>query len=85
MAELVFGTPLSLPGQYFSATTDLTPVYAFIQELCQKIANLNYTPSHQCPTDIYIPQRLQKCKFVFVFVRNDTIKWLLTSMYLGLF
>lgn len=32
-AELVFGTPLSLPGQYFSSTAALTPTSTFIYEL----------------------------------------------------
>lgn len=81
--EFVFSTPLSLPGQYFSPTTGPTWITPFIQELCQKMANLTYTPPWHRPTEIYILHQLQDYKFVFV--RNDAIKWLLTLTYLGPF
>lgn len=80
-AERVFGTPLSLPGQYFSTTTDPTPTPTFTQELCQKGASLIYTPPHHRLTDIYISQLLRKSEFVFV--RNNDIQRPLTPAYIG--
>lgn len=70
-AELVFGTPLSLPGQYFSTTTYPTATSTFFQELREKLVSLNYTPPHERPTDIYIPQQQQRSEFVFI--RNNGI------------
>lgn len=75
-AELVLGTLLSLPGQYFSPNNDFTPTSAFNQELRLQMAKLGYTPPRQRPADIYLPQQLQKCDFVFV--KNDADKRPLT-------
>ena len=53
--ELVFGTPLSLPAQYFSPNRDLKPTTGFAQELQCKMAKLAYTPPRHRPSDVYVP------------------------------
>ncbi|CAE1326028.1 unnamed protein product [Acanthosepion pharaonis] len=54
---------------------------SFIQDLRLKMANLCYTPPRHCPSDIYLPHQLKDCEFVFV--RNDSVKRLLTPAYTG--
>ena len=81
--ELVFDTPLSLSGQYFSPSTDLTPTMNFVQELQHKMPKLVYTPPQHRSTDIYIPHHLKECKILFL--RRDAVKHPLTPMYPGLF
>ena len=80
-AELVFGTPLSLPGEYFNDSLDTAskPSTPFIQELRHKMARLKYTP----PRHIFIPQHLRNCKYVFV--RNGSVRKPLTPAYQGPF
>ena len=82
-AELVFGTPLSLPGEYFNDSLDTAskPSTPFIQELRHKMARLKYTPPRQQQTGTFIPQHLRDCKYVFV--RNDTVRKPLTPAYQG--
>ena len=84
-AELVFGTPLSLPGEYFKDSLDTAskPSTPFIQELRHKMARLKYTPPRQQQTGTFIPQHLRNCKYVFV--RNDTVRKPLTPAYQGPF
>ena len=80
-AELVFGAPLSLPGQYFSSSRDPKPTTDFSQELQCKMAKLAYTPPRHKSSDVYVPRHLQEYKFAFV--RNDTIRRPLTPTYSG--
>ena len=85
-AELVFGTPLALPGEYFNDAPTATQPQAttpFIQELRHKMAQLNYTPPRHQHTQSYVPQQLRNCQFVFV--RNDSVKRPLTPAYQGPF
>ena len=80
-AELDFGTPFSLPRQYFSPCTNYTPMTDFARELQHKMAKLAYTPTRYQSTDVYVPHH-QVCKFVFI--RNEAIRYPLTPMYVGL-
>ena len=85
-AELVFGTPLALPGEYFNDTPNAAPHAAttpFIQELRHKMARLTYTPPRRQHTQSYVPQQLRDCRFVFI--RNDSVKRPLTPAYQGPF
>lgn len=79
--KLVFGTLLSLPGEYFDNSLDtvLNLTTLFVRELCHKMAWLKYTPPQQQPTNSYIPQHLQGCEFIFI--RNDTMRRPLTLAY----
>lgn len=82
-AELVFGTSLSLPGQYFTPVTNSTPACSFIQELRLKMANLSYTPPRHRPVDVHLPSKLQEAEFVFL--RTDQVKRPITPAYTGPF
>ena len=85
-AELVFGTPLTLPGEYFDDSQNTTPGTAttpFAQELMHRMARLKYTPPRRPQTESYIPDRLRNCQYVFV--RNDSVKRPLTPAYQGPF
>lgn len=84
-AELVFGMPLSLPGQYFHIPQNscTTSPSSFVQDLRHRMAKLTYTPPRQQTTSSYLPQKLDSCDFVFV--RNDAVKKPLTPSYQGPF
>lgn len=58
-AEMVFGIPLSLPGQYF--ISQQTCPTSSIQELRQRMAKLKYIPSQQQSTNTYVLQQLHTC------------------------
>ena len=80
-AEFVFGTPLSLLGEYFNDSLDTAskPSILFIQELRHKMARLKYTPLWQQQTGTFIPQHLWNCKYVFI--QNDAVRKPLTPAY----
>lgn len=84
-AELVFGMPLSLPGQYFHIPQNscTTSPSSFVRDLRHRMAKLTYTPPRQQTTSSYLPQKLDSCDFVFV--RNDAVKKPLTPSYQGPF
>ena len=83
--ELIFGTPLSLPGEYFNDSLDTASKLStpFIQELCHKMVRLKYTPPRQQQTGTFIPQHLRNCKYVFV--RTDAVRKPPTPAYQGPF
>ena len=85
-AEMVFGTPLTLPGEYFSDTSNSRPLDAtttFIQQLRHTMAHLKYTLPRSRRQQNYVPPQLRDCKFIFI--RNDSVKRPLTPAYQGPF
>ena len=69
--ELVFCTPLSLPGQYFLPSTNSRPNTNFTQELQQKMAKLAYTPL----TTYTGPYKVLNCtdKHIIIKHGNNTV------------
>ena len=80
-AATVFGTPLSLPKQYFSLSTESTPPTNYAQELRNKMPQMAYTPPQHGSTHAYVPHHLKECEFIFV--RNDAVKRPLTPTNTG--
>lgn len=65
-AELVFGSPLGLPGQMVEKDVSTT------QELKNRMTNLEFTPARTAQKTIFIPKTLNNCNFVFL--RRDAVK-----------
>ena len=80
-AELVFGTSLSLPGQYFEQNTHAQPTSPFVQQLITKMSNFQFTPTRHTTTQTFAPKHLNDCEFVFI--RKDSVKTPLTPSYQG--
>lgn len=71
-AEVVFGSALTLPGQYFNHETDISPTTTFVTELKHKMSLLNFAPTRKTEKQTYIPNDLHTCKYIFI--RNDAVK-----------
>lgn len=83
-AELVYGEPLRLPGEFFGhnvdkCTTDITDFTARIRAFAN---NLRPIPaSNHSKSKIFIYKDLSSCSHVFV--RDDTVKGALQPAYTG--
>ena len=65
-AELVYGTTLRLPGQFFSASSsDIDPT-SFVQCLKSTMQQLHAPPIRLHHRTVYIPDSLTTCIYVFV-------------------
>lgn len=80
-AELVFGTSLSLPGQYFEQNTNSQPTSPFVQQLKTKMSNFQFTPTRHTTKQLFTPKHLDDCDFIFI--RKDSVKTPLTPSYQG--
>jgi hypothetical protein len=83
-AELLYGQPLRLPGDYFSLGPD-TCVYdaSFARQLATKMRRLRPTDTRAQGRKVFIPQDLNSC--THVFVRVDGTKKPLERPYEGPF
>lgn len=78
-ADIVFGKPPVLPGQFFSNKTQSTATFTqFLQGRMSKIA---FTVTRNYTRDIFVPSSLKTCEFVFV--RQDAVKKPLSPSYNG--
>lgn len=78
-AEIVFGTTLSLPGQYFHNKDDAHPTTTFVQDLKARMSKLHFTPIRQASRQVHIPKTLFDSEYVFV--RDDAVKNPLSPRY----
>ncbi|XP_028173258.1 uncharacterized protein LOC114362170 [Ostrinia furnacalis] len=83
-AELVYGTTLKLPGDFFETTKPNLDTDAFLHELREHIRNLSAVPQKQ-PREgkTFVHPALKTCKYVFV--RCDHVTKPLTPPYTGPF
>ncbi|XP_072142323.1 uncharacterized protein [Dermacentor andersoni] len=84
-AELVYGEPLSLPGEFLAAppsTTATSDPTDFIARLRRTIAALRSSPAaHQCKTAPFVFKDLATCSHTFH--RDDTVRRPLQPPYSG--
>nr|VZH94975.1 unnamed protein product [Spirometra erinaceieuropaei] len=81
-AELVYGTPLRLPGEFVQPSTTNTNIPStFVKQLKQRMAQLRPTPTRQTSTHLFVHEDLKSAPFVFV--RNDAVRKTLCSPYDG--
>ena len=80
-SEMVFGTSLTLPGQFCEKNISLQPTTTFVKNFKQKMNDLVYTPTRTQTKELYTPKDLHDCKYVFI--RNDAVKKPLCPTYSG--
>lgn len=82
-AELVYGTPIKLPGDFFEPSTQISPESEiFLYNLRERIRKLAAVPRRQQKQDkIFVHPALGSC--THVFIRCDHITKPLTPPYAG--
>ena len=80
-AEMVFGTSVSLPGQYFENNENIQPTTNFTQQLQDRMLRLPFTPTRNKTNYSYVPKDIHTCEYVFI--RNDLNKKTFVPRYLG--
>nr|VZI04315.1 unnamed protein product [Spirometra erinaceieuropaei] len=81
-AELVYGTPLRLPGEFVQPSTTNTNITStFVQQLKQRMAQLRPTPTRLTSKHVFVHEDLKSAPFVFV--RHDAVRKPLCSAYDG--
>lgn len=83
-AEMIFGTTLRLPGEFFSTSKDVICEADFVKDLRSKMNELKPTqPTDKSRIKTFVNKHLQDCKNVFI--RNDTVRAALQPPYDGPF
>ncbi|XP_050028258.1 uncharacterized protein [Dermacentor andersoni] len=85
-AELVYGTTLRLPGEFFTSSPQdgCTAIAAYALRLRDIMENLRTTPPRRAaPPAVYVPSELVSC--THVFVRHDAVHRPLQPPYNGPF
>ncbi|BHF67784.1 hypothetical protein SprV_0301081300 [Sparganum proliferum] len=80
--ELVYGTPLRLPGEFLPPSTTNTNIPStFVQQFKQRMAQLCPTPTRLTSKHVFVHEDLKSASFVFV--RHDAVRKPLSSPYDG--
>ena len=83
-AELVYGTSLRLPGEFFSSLLPVSPDENYIARLKQYMNSLKATsPRSSCFGTSFVEKSLMQTSHVFV--RRDSVRKLLEQPYDGPF
>lgn len=82
-AELVYGTTLRLPGEFFEQSNKVIPQSEYVKELKTIFENLKPIESanHNTKRKTFVQKELNTC--TFVFLRNDAVCPPLTPPYDG--
>lgn len=80
-ADVVFGKPLVLPGQFFSDSKQSQPTATFTEFLQARMSKIAFTPTRNYSRDVFVPPSLKTC--AFVFVRHNSVKKPLSPSYNG--
>lgn len=83
-AQLLYGTTLRLPGEFFETTSSQGPTSAFVEDLQRVMSSLRPTPASQhCRKSVFVHNDLATCSHVFV--RRDSVRSSLQFPYDGPF
>ncbi|GAA49140.1 transposon Ty3-G gap-Pol polyprotein [Clonorchis sinensis] len=81
-AELVFGTTLRIPGEYFSSNVETpTNSLSYVNQLRENMSKFRYHSSRIPTSSSYVPTDLSSCSHVFI--RSDRVKKPLQPPYDG--
>ena len=82
-AELVYGTTLRIPGEFFAPSTDaaIPDPSSYVTKLKESMKHLRASPSRQQQRSSYVSDNLQTC--THAFIRHDAIKKPLQPPYEG--
>lgn len=82
-AELVYGTTLRLPGEFFTPASnrDLSDPISYVTRLKEVMEGLRATPPRTARRDHYVSTHLDTC--THVFVRHDAVRTPLQQPYDG--
>ena len=80
-AQLMFGTELRLPGDFFEATKTSTEPVTFVQDLRETFHRRTPTYSSHTHKPIFIPRELKTSSHVYI--RNDHVQRPLQPAYSG--
>ena len=84
IAELVYGTTLTVPGDFIAPSDDVTTTAEFLHNLREEVAAIRPTPaSRHGATRSHVPDNLATADFVFV--RHDAHRGPLRRVYDGPF
>lgn len=82
VAELVYGTTIRLPGEFFVESKETKPSHEFISDLRRAMAQIRPTPtSNHARPSTFVQKELASC--THVFVRIDAVKPPLSYPYDG--
>lgn len=83
-AELVYGTTLRIPGEFFDTSSNTQSQHEILRKLHQNFEELKPTPtSNHARHKTFISKDLEHC--THVFVRDDSVKPSITPPYNGPF
>ncbi|BHF82425.1 hypothetical protein SprV_0802556300 [Sparganum proliferum] len=81
-AEIVYGTPIRLPGEFVQPSTTNTNISStFVQQLKQRMAQLRPTRTRRTSNYVFVHEDLKSVPFVFV--RHDAVRKPLCPPYDG--
>lgn len=80
-AELVYGTTLRLPGEFFVAARDPSDLSTYVTSLKSSMQHLSATPPRSAQRSVYVHPALSTC--THVFIRHDATKKPLQQPYNG--
>lgn len=69
--EMVYGTTLKLPGEYFAAEDPIDCPQIFVEELRERMRQIRPTPTaHHARHKVFIHKELEDCTHVFIRVER---------------
>lgn len=81
-AEMLYGTTISLPGQFFTEYIPKSEQSEFVKSLKEQMASIRPTlTSNHSSEKVFIQKELRYCSHVFL--RNDTVRAALTPPFDG--
>ena len=80
-AELVYGTTLRLPGEFFTTSRDSVEPSSYVSTLKSSMQHLQATPTRPAQRSVYISPALSTC--THVFIRHDATRRPLQQPYNG--
>lgn len=83
-AEMLYGTTISLPGEFFDVSKEQSSQPEFVKSLREQMASIRPTlTSNHSKEKVFVQKELKNCSYVFL--RNDTVRPALTPPFDGPF